>query len=203
MEHKIQFHKHHLISDYNLINSHREQVGGITKNKISIFDESEKNYKKLNKEINKIFDTELDYEYDISLDQNNIATIILKYNNKNIVSLRYELAGVYNTTTSIWYWAWNIDGINRTLTSETLKLKKILKGLVNNNQKYESDELDQLYFYIKNGNFHIQENLDIFTKIILFLSKQKWLLKINGFGGLNKDQKIIQYLFIKDVVQQY
>ena len=96
-----------------------------------------------------------------------------------------------------------IRGINELamLATEQLENSRTTVKELINAKKYIPEELDQIYFYIKNGNFLIKDNLDLFVKLVMYLSKQKWYLKINGTDKNNHD--IVQYLFIKDIVQQY
>lgn len=165
-------------------------------------------------EINKIFDPDKNYNYKMYSGDTHIIEIY--DNNKMILKAEYDLIGIYNIFNSIWYWAWNIQFVDRSLAKNSEKVKKFAKEL---NDKYDDylknnkmKVLDNYYYICKNGNFYTSsDNILKMIKLMMYLTDGLWYIPIclgkddvtcvvNEKDGYPSALKRMEYLMIKKVI---
>ncbi|AYV75840.1 MAG: hypothetical protein Terrestrivirus3_109 [Terrestrivirus sp.] len=115
-------------------------------------------------------------------------------NNKHILKGHYEILGLYNVSSSIWYWSFS-SHFEKNLTKMTKKVKKFHLELLNNTHM-DSRELEQYMFYSNNCPFFIlYKNLINLIKFGLYVTKSKWI-----FSHKLTDN-IVEFIILKDVIQ--
>nr|QBK88788.1 MAG: hypothetical protein LCMiAC01_04700 [Mimivirus LCMiAC01] len=184
-------------------------------NKKSYYNKLNKYYSEHKNNISKKINLKNDYKYVFTT--NNDKHIVKIYNNDKLTMVaEYELAGIYNIYNSVWYWAWNIDNIDRRLTKLSHKIKKFAKYIKNNHDKFRPMERDELYYKTKNGNFYTSfQNIKLLTKLALYLTNSIWIFPV-CYGKDNtpmmcninenktkKSIKRLEYLLIKKIVKSY
>jgi len=131
-------------------------------------------------------------------EKNGINYVEIIDHGKLVLKAEYSLIGLYNVGVSVWYWGWNIAMIDKSLIQKIKKIKKYYKTIKAEYHKYNAQEIDEIYYFLRNGNFYIsQQNVLKIVKLALFLTKSNWYLEVmrnDQTGG-------IQYIFIDKVVQ--
>ena len=176
---------------------------------MSKLDESiEKYFNDKQKEISKKIDPNKNYIYRLQQDDSGNFYIELYDNDKLVLKAEYELIGIYNMFNSIWYWAHNIQFINRHLAKESKKIKEFSKELKDNYEKYDPIEADTYYYISKNGNFYTSsDNVIKMIKLMLYVCKGLWYIPVcagkdNVTCTINKNKssiKRMEYLIIKKI----
>jgi hypothetical protein len=119
------------------------------------------------------------YTFKFSIEENTNNNIVDIYlNDKLVLKAQYCFIGIYNLLNSVWYWAWNLEYINKTLSRDIKKAVKYTKrDLIDNYSKYNPEEADEMYFYCANNNFFLSsENVDKLIKVALYVSKVLWIM---------------------------
>ncbi len=99
--------------------------------------------------------------------------------NKIVLKAEYCFIGIYNLINSVWYWAWNVEFLDKKLAEKSKVVKQLKKDLVNDYEKYLLGEIDELYFYSSNGNFFVShDNVVKLAKLMLYLAKGLWFLTV-------------------------
>lgn len=131
-------------------------------------------------EMKKSYDISRKYEHKLTKDKNDRNILELFDSDKKSVHRgEYEIIGIYDLTTSVWYWGWNIDLVDRTLVKSIDAVKEITNEVKKNHSKYESREADYLHFISSNGNFFtIPDRLQGIIKVAMFETKAKWYVPI-------------------------
>lgn len=169
-----------------------------------------KYFQKQKQKMSSIYDVSKPYQYRISQTEDKRNIIELIHNGKVVLRGEYELAGVYTTITSIWYWAYNIQMLDRKLGSSSKKVKKFSKTLKENRKKYKPLELEQLHYISSNGNFYASGNTMLeCVKLMMYLTKGLWYIPIcygkttsvcPTFDNSKGDFKRVEYLIIKKIL---
>ncbi|AYV78265.1 MAG: hypothetical protein Edafosvirus8_15 [Edafosvirus sp.] len=151
----------------------------------------------IKKKIN--IDENINYTFEFSRSLNNDAIIDIYLNNKHILKILYEIIGIYNLQNSVWYWSWNSSLIERDLMKKTKKIKKFGKYIKNNLNEFDPKEAEEIYYYVSNGNFFInQENVLKIIQLSLYLSDSIWFLSKKDN---DESPQKIEYYFIKKIIQ--
>jgi len=145
-------------------------------------------------------------KYNYSFEKSNDMHIInISDENDNfIMKCEYAVAGSYNLSSSVWYWSWSIDYIDKELTIDLEPVREFKNKLVDNSTKYDQKQSDQLYFYLSNNNFYLSyENINILLKMVLYLTKGLWIfpVKIANDQKNNLNIKRIEFVLIKKILQ--
>lgn len=166
--------------------------------------------------IGKYIDLNKEYKFEFTVDNTNNDIVELYYDNKLILKAKYCFIGVYNLINSVWFWAWNIDMLNKKLGQKSKIIKNLKKDLINNYNNYLSTEADELYFYSSNGNFYVShENVIKLTKMMIYLAKGLWFFTIchnknsnisgNCIYEKNADEtetiRRLEYIMITEILQ--
>ena len=155
------------------------------------FNQNDKNFKKIFKKYKKK-DNEILYHLKY-VNNENIVEIL----HKNTIILKgiYDFIGMYDTHTSVWYWAWCIEFINKNLLQSSLNVKKYKSTIKNNYDTYLGNELDEIYFYIDNNSFLIPlDNVIKLIKISLFINNGTMFFK-------QKNKQFIEFYIITQIIQ--
>lgn len=155
-----------------------------------IFKIATDNYIKCKAGIEKKLDVSKEIKYKFKRIEN--ANYIELNDGVNIITAEYEFLGTY--VNNIWTWAWNNPFVNRKLTVMSEKVKDYGKYIIENYETFNSDEVDQLYYFIKYGNFYSTADLvDLLLKIALWICKGEWYMGIDENREYIIITKIIQY----------
>lgn len=142
-------------------------------------------------------DANFDFEFD-----NNIVKLYL--GNKLKFKGEYNILGIYNIESSVWYWSWGISFINKALTNQVVKIKEFSKELEDNYGQFDALEAEQLYYLISNNNFYISNiNIDKIIKLGMFLTNGIWIFpyKKNKNDSDGKQFDTIEYILITKILQ--
>jgi hypothetical protein len=149
-----------------------------------------KNYDIIN---NKTFGNKNDIiETILNKDNTNVE---IKYKDKN-VNYDVELLGIFDESTNIWIWSWNISHDNK-------KIGEITRELINYGLDitYTEKESDKIYIksILTTSRIYIKNNLNL--SILLSISTYLIKNKIKGFYYFsypkNRTENIILYLLLK------
>ena len=155
--------------------------------------------KKAKKEISKILD--LNKEYDIGwLEYQTGKVLVLRYNNKDIITGEYKYIGQYEPNNSLWIWASSMNGIIKEILLQVKKIRSFAH-LFDDNIKL--DKLDK-----KRYDFYYQ----VLTSDSMILSSQielEWLnelvIYLTGdlfwFNPVMNDN--IQLITLSKVIEKY
>ncbi|AYV82021.1 MAG: hypothetical protein Homavirus2_25 [Homavirus sp.] len=176
--------------------------------KVSIEDKIDKYFNEKKKEISERFDPDKNYSYKLQKDDNGAFYIELYDDNKLILKAEYDLMGMYNMFNSVWYWAHNIQFIDRNMAKKSQEIKGFAKELKENYDNYDSVELEAYYYMCKNGNFYASSNNVLkMVKLMLYVTNGLWYIPIcagkdNVTCMTNKTKssiKRMEYLMIKKI----
>lgn len=166
-------------------------------------------YQKQKEIISKKYNTENQYNYKFS--KKNTKDYIELYNGTELVmKAEYELMGIYNIFNSVWYWAYNIEAVDRNLTKESEKIKEFSTSLLKNIKDYDKIEAEYYRFLSNNGNFFISSSKIMrIIKFMLYVTKGEWFIPLcEGKDNvtcttdkIKKDGTIkrIEYIMIKKI----
>lgn len=155
--------------------------------------------KKAKKEISKILD--LNKEYDIGwLEYQTGKILVLRYNNKDVITGDYKYIGQYEPKNSLWIWASSMNGIIKEILLQVKKIRSFAH-LFDDNIKL--DKLDK-----KRYDFYYQ----VLTSDSMILSSQielEWLnelvIYLTGdlfwFNPVMNDN--IQLITLSKVIEKY
>lgn len=145
---------------------------------------------------------EINKNYKFSFKDN---TVSLYDGNKLIIKAVYELIGSYNIYNSVWYWAHNIQLIDRSIAMNKTLLDEYAKKI-----KGKTSEDDKMHFYATNSSFYLShKNLMDPIKLGLYLTKGLYYIPIcygkDDFTCYakkpdKKSLKRIEYLAIKKII---
>lgn len=155
------------------------------------------NYKQRKLDIRKHLDKQEVYSNRFIKDNNN-QYIIEMYDTNNQLKLRalYTIIGMYNNTSSIWYWGWNLSYVNKQLINHTTKIQEFSKTIKDNYKQYKPQEAEELHYLTSNGNFYLSnKKLPYLLKLALYLLNGIWIVT----SKLNTD--ITQYILIDRILQ--
>lgn len=125
-------------------------------------------------------------------------SIDLYCNNKKIINAEYEHLGVYDTTTHIFSWGWNLFLIDKTKIENILKIKnfsKTLKKYILKKQYADVEYMERLLYYITHNMFFIeQDNLKDIFMLSTFITKNIYVY------GTRVDKNIIEFVLVKNIL---
>jgi hypothetical protein len=163
-------------------------------------------YKTQKKTIKNIYDIKKTYSFNYSNNNNKNIIEIINENNETVLKAEYCLAGIYSLLSSIWYWAWNIDMIDRSVAKDSI----IVKDYIDNNNDNISDiELERIHYITTNGNFYASgDTVTMCVRLMLYLMKAVWYIPLCHSnkqmnmvcGGKNEDINKIEYIIIKKIL---
>lgn len=214
----------------NNVNANTKKLDNMEKNNFiskmnKYFDKKKIEYDNLFQSDNKNSRNKLNFFF--GKDKNNDYIVEIRKDNNLILKGHYEVIGIYNIQNSVWYWGWNLGSfIDRKLTKFSKKVKKFSNYIKDNQNKFNPQQADELYYKTRNGNFYTSSNnLLQLIKLSLYLSKGEWFLSIckgnhisTNFidysqnntvcGSANEDKNIdntmarLEYIIIKDIIQK-
>ncbi len=119
-------------------------------------------------------------------------------NGKSVFKATYEYIGTYIPNECIWFWAWNNPYVSRNLTKMTEQIHDYSKYIEKNYKLFDPQEIEEIYYFIKNGNFYAEtKTIDLLVKISLYISKTEWFATVKKSENIDK----IDYIFIKNIIQ--
>ena len=151
------------------------------------------NYMSTLYDVNKLTNISVDDLTSNKLDYDIIS--IKNENNKLMMKGKYKIIGMYNKNTSIWYWAWDIDFVDKNLIIDSLKFKEAAKNI-----KLNSPENESIYFYLTTGNFMTNiQNLTLIIKLALYITDGIWFYKIIHNENINN--VFIEYVILTGITE--
>ncbi len=169
--------------------------------------------------IKKVYDPNGSYSYVLSKDQSNrnIVSVLNSDNNSTVFKGTYELAGIYNFFNSVWYWAYNVQFVDREITKGVKVVKQIVQIIEENYKKVPPKDADNLHFRTSNDNYYTTlANVELNVRLAMFLMRGKWVISLlqDGSGKSTvvnvmdkelscKDGKLkrMEYLVITEIIQ--
>ena len=148
-------------------------------------------YQKRKDEIVEIMDPDKSYKYKFDRDANqNPVVDLLDTTGKSVLKAKYNVIGIYNVISSIWFWSWNVDFIDKKLVKVDGLVKDFSKKLKTDFDKFDPKYAESMYFYMSNGNFYMtSENVPKLVKTVLKLSNGKWFLIVKHFNDTIQDDQ--------------
>jgi CRISPR/Cas system-associated protein Cas5 (RAMP superfamily) len=123
--------------------------------------------------------TEYEHEHEHEHANNYILDIIIE--KKKILSVKYELLGIYDKSCNLFEWASKmklIDKISIKTTKNILKYKNKLKEHIINNTYSDMEYVERILYYLSNNIFFIEENnIQDLIKVCVFISKCQGIVK--------------------------
>ena len=146
---------------------------------------------------------DLSVNYDFKFSEENDSYIVELYK-KDKLKLRaeYSVVGVYNIPLSVWYWAWNIAFINKSLIINQDNIKVFLNRLEQEYSSFDPVEAEDYYYLLNNPNFYISdENINKIIKLVLYLTKGLWVMPVKSIhNNINLGDKF-EYIMITKILQ--
>jgi hypothetical protein len=167
------------------------------------------------KQIKKSYDVSKQYNHKFVTEDGGrhiIELIDKKEGSTPVIRAEYEIIGVYDMITSVWYWGWNIDFVDRGLVKTIESVKKIKSEIEKNYKGFEPIEADYLNFISSNGNFFtVNDRIQGLIKLALYECDAKWYIPIVHSDQLNpyvlSDEKNVvtgakrvEFLLIKSLI---
>jgi len=144
----------------------------------------EDNYLKLDKDITKILNTEIEYKLKIDPDNKDIIMIFNNLTNELLATAKFNYIGIYDKKTKMWYWAWSLVK-DKSLIEKSLVVKEGLKGTdLNELVKYDKMEIED-------------ENIISLVKMSLFYMNDIW------YFVQELNQNILQFISIEEILENY
>lgn len=174
-----------------------------------LFDKVLKNHKNKKEEFEKIVNINKNIKFNFITEPNKkIIEIIDDKTNKPLLKAYHRTIGIYNIVNSIWYWAWNIDFIDKSAIIDKSKFTSLEKNIKNNYYKDNSKDIDELYFYITNNNFYMtQDRISNLIKVILYIEDGKWVVTKRHYDHTMQDDNgknpllYIEYIILDNIIQ--
>ena len=150
-----------------------------------LLDKIEKNYQKLESNMLKYLDPEINYIIKNDPENKDIIIIENLESREILFSAKFNYIGIYNRKNNIWYWAWSLIK-DKNLINKSLKIKE---GISN------KKELEML---TKNNNFTVkEEDLSNIIKISLYYMEDIW------YFVQKVDDDILQFISIEEILENY
>lgn len=137
----------------------------------------------LNKEINVYYTTQLNHAIQFTNTEelkyvysNDKVTIL--HNNKQIFVGSYQILGVHNVTTKIWFWTWSLPFVNKQSYEKLTQIKNLSNTLKNKYADIDAKDYELLQFYATNNYFYCSiETVTYIVQLALYLTKAYWFIK--------------------------
>ena len=126
-------------------------------------------------------DNQSKYKFLITEDNNGIPLLEIcnKSDDKIMLSGKFQTIGVYNMSSMLWYWSWNIPFINKQEYNKLTKIRDYPKFLEDNFPEFNSKEVEELYFYTDRDSFYCtQEIISLILKLSLYITEGIWFFPI-------------------------
>lgn len=161
----------------------------------------DKNFKILEENIKKIFDSSL-----ISHIKYQDTDVIIIYDTQGnmLFKAKFQEIGTYDLNTKIWVWSWNKIPSNNFLTLYSKNVRKYSKKLFQKitkcNDKNNCMALEKYYYMSKQGNFYYSGDIMQIIKFALYVTKSSWYLNITNTLDQNIPKNKVHCLFITDIL---
>lgn len=111
----------------------------------------------------------------------------------------YDIIGLFNVNSSVWYWGWAVDFVDRSLVERSTEIKKYIKKSFYEKKPTEKQE-QAIYFYAKTGSFMTNvENVLFLIKLSLFILKGEWFLQ---YTHSEDDMNTVkEFIIIKKIIE--
>ena len=151
-------------------------------------------------------DDKLKIDYTIMINNNKFTdnTIDVIRNEKKIMRINYQILGIFDSQTKLFTWGCDFEIVNRNLTSLSKLIKKkskTMKNIISNMKYSDVDYLEEIYYYLSNNIFYIDDKyLKKLINISLFITKKKGI--VVGNGNLFNNEQIPTQVFyiITDII---
>ena len=161
-------------------------------------------YVKLSKQLLEL--TEKCQEYSIETKSSGHDDKILDVycKNKKILSAHYEILGTYDSQCNLFFWAKNMQLIDKQSTKLSKRIKsyhKEIEEMILNKKYNDLDYLEKILYYTKNNIFFMMpDNLETLIEFSVTISECKGVLsQVND--NLAKENKIVySYYLITDII---
>lgn len=148
-------------------------------------------YNKKKKEIKKIIDLDKNYKHKYS---ENMMRLI--YNDRIIIEGEYKTVGVYDKSTSIWYWAWFLNFISKNDYNKT-PIKNFCKK-IKNDKVIDSFEREKYHFYTSRDYLYADnDNVKEIIAMILNIYNGEWIFEIPIKN--NNDDSKVKYIVLTSI----
>lgn len=159
-------------------------------------------YKKLVEEFESVKKTN-NYKLEIINDNFENRTIDIYSNNKKIMSVSYEILGMYDPGASLFVWGHKFNIANSKLVKLAKLIQKsynVVEDAILSMKYYDIEYLERIYYYLKNDMFYIDpENINSLTIISLVLSNAKGIL-IDNTTFMNKKNPTKTIYLVTDIL---
>ena len=154
-----------------------------------------------NKELNTIIEKYPEYFVEINEDSSENNVLEVYYNNKKILSAKYQILGIYDEHCNLFTWAKYIQLIDKKLTKISKKIKamsSIIKNIIIKNEYSDIDYLEKIMYYLSNNTFIIYpQNINELINFSTFATKYKGVIK----SKMNiNDKSVYIYYLIIDII---
>lgn len=135
------------------------------------------------------------FDKDIKVKINeNIVTITSK---TKTIKAEYDLIGVYNVDTSVWYWGWSLP-VNKLFHDSLKKIKEFPNYIKKNYERFNKKDAEEYLYMTSNNNMYIShKNIEKLIKLSLYLLKGESYVIVPVNGDINR----LEYLNIKRILQ--
>lgn len=151
------------------------------------------------KAISKVID--INKNYNNKIYKNNDGKYMLEFfeNDKSVMKTECCMMGMYNVYNSVWYWAWNLDNIDKQLLDNKVQnfSHEIKRKLEDIKKVHDVQYMEQLYYRTSNGNFYISpKNIEGLIKLGLYILDGHWVTSI-PIEGDDKIKRVEYYVLTK------
>jgi len=145
-----------------------------------------------------------EYYTDENFEQENnnyILNIFLKSGNKKILSVNYEILGLYNDKCNIFYWGNSLipfDNNIYKLAKKIILSKKKLKKYIIDKKYSDTAFMEKLLYYTANHIFYIiPDNIDDLLKYSCYITNSIGIVSDN----ISAEKTLHIYYIIKNIIE--
>ena len=125
-----------------------------------------------------------------------------------LLKAKYEVIGVHHYHTKIWYWSWALPYQNKQITKMSNNVVDFGKKHKNSYKKYDSKEIDSLYYLSTQGYFCARPDIiQLLVGLYMRVNKSLWYFPIrHGIDLISKQQsnnseyRIVEYIAITEII---
>lgn len=112
-------------------------------------------------------------------------------NEKNEYIIDYQHVGIFDIVSKTWYWSCGFYPLNSKKTKISKEIRKKILNIVRKKSSSElvsiltQNDIELMYFFLKNGICLDEENLEILVKLCLYVSQAEWILPYKNESYIN------------------
>ena len=161
-------------------------------------------YVNLSRQLIELMEKCQEYSIETKSTNNDDKILDVYCKNKKILSAHYEILGTYDTQCNLFFWAKNMQLIDKQSTKLSKKVKsyhKEIQEMILNRKYSDTDYLEKLLYYTKNNIFFMMsDNLETLIEFSVVISECRGVLSQINDNLAKGNKTVYSYYLITDII---